>query len=469
MADTILSSNECASILGIASTLPWKANKIVTDNRNVTPGSLFVAIIGERVDGHTFLHDVHKRGASAALVSRIPEDAPKELPMLCVEDVLAALRALALYKRNQGSTRFVGVTGSVAKTSTKEMLATALSSFNTAITPGNANSQVGLPVAMLNMQDDAEFSVFEMAMDGPGQISRLTKIVQPEVSIITTIEPMHIEHLGSMEAIADAKSEIMEGMKEGSSMILPGDNPYFPRLLAAAKRHKLKPVTFGQKEGVDARLLSYEWNGGKATVSALIHNKKLTFTLTTPGKHHAQNAVASLAAVDALGLNVEEAASCLIRFNPIQGRGQIHHVMFEGKAITLIDESYNAGLLAMKATIENAANLRKNNQKLITILGDMRELGDLEESSHLELAEVVAGFGVDLCVGIGQSIKKTTDALANNVETRYYPAVDAFIPECSKIMSAVEDGDVVLVKASRSLGLDKVVTYLLEHQQEPSY
>lgn len=452
-------------ILGSHSTHPWQAHSLVTDSRSVTPGCMFVAIKGERVDGHDFLENAYRAGANAALVTHHPDSAPSDLPLVIVKDVVEALHKIATECCvQQKHATFIGVTGSVGKTSTKEMLAAALSDKNTYATPGNANSQIGLPVAVAHMPENLDYAIIEMGIDRTDQMVNLAYIVRSHVAVITAIQPVHIENFDSIEGIIRAKSEIMCGMRKPRVCVIPKDSEHYDALAEKVRLYSANPITFGKDPTSDICLRSYHWDGHDAHIVASIFKEELVFRLSVPGEHMALNAMAALAVISSLQLDIQKAAENLYCFKPIAGRGVIHHIEQEGKKWTLIDESYNAGLAAMKATIQNASNIRKPGQRLVTILGDMKELGDMEERTHVELANHIKAANVDFCIGVGSAIKVTLDELDDDPKSMHYHHVKDMLCKMGDVMSHIQDGDIVLVKASRSVGLDHIVHYFT-HQK----
>jgi UDP-N-acetylmuramoyl-tripeptide--D-alanyl-D-alanine ligase len=299
---SLWTSRDIAAATGGVASGDFSVSGVAFDSREIGPGDLFIALKGEATDGHRFLGKAVAAGAAGLLVAEATD-----APHVRVDDTMAALNALGAAARARTDVKVIGVTGSVGKTTTKETLFTALDRG----APGRVhrsvksyNNHTGVPLSLARMPADTRFGVFEMGMNHAGEIAALTRLVRPHVAVVTTIAAAHIEHLGSMEAIADAKAEIFEGLEPGGTAIIPFDSPYCDRLRAAAERCGARVVTFGLSEGADAHALYTVAAEAGTLVTARVGEAQLSFTIAQPGQHMVANALAVLAAVAAAGGDV---------------------------------------------------------------------------------------------------------------------------------------------------------------------
>src|SRR5271165_6986063 len=316
---------ELATALGGArsSALTRAVAGVSIDTRMLETGDIFFAIKGETHDGHDHAPRAFEAGAPAAVVSRERADALAVFgPVFAVDDTLEALERLGVASRARTKARIVAVTGSVGKTSAKEMLRVMLSACGgTHASAASYNNHWGVPLTLARMPRGADFGVFEIGMNHAGEITPLAQLARPHVALVTTIAPVHIEHLGSVEAIADAKAEIFLGLEPGGAAALNRDAPQFERLAKAAAAHGARVLTFGRGGDCDARLIEVEATDGGSRVRTRVLGRELAFILGAPGAHMAENALGALLAVDALGADLDVCAAALKRFSPQQGRG----------------------------------------------------------------------------------------------------------------------------------------------------
>ena len=444
-------SAEIAAATGGTASDRFETTGVTFDSREVEPGDLFVAMPGTVHDGHKFVDGAFASGAAGAIVSR-----PVNGPHVLVEDTFAALQALARAARDRCNATIFGVTGSVGKTSTKEALYAALDRNR----PGKVhrsvksyNNHTGVPLSLARMPRDAEFAVLEMGMNNAGEIRALVAQVRPHVALITTIAPAHIENLGSEEAIADAKAEIFEGLEPGGVAILPNDTPHRDRLLKAARRRADRIITFGAGDADVHAVHAVSAEGGGSLISAALLERELTFTISQPGKHWVSNALGVLAAVESVGADVALAGLALADMGSLKGRGQRHRVAIEGGEILLIDESYNANPASMAATIGSLGG-EKGVARRIAVLGPMRELGAHSDELHAGLAPAILSAHIDRLILIGEEMRPLDEALDGSVAVDRVSSVDE---ATDRLRSMVHPGDAVLVKASNSVGLAKLV------------
>jgi UDP-N-acetylmuramoyl-tripeptide--D-alanyl-D-alanine ligase len=444
-------SGEIAAATGGAASASFECAGVTFDSREVAPGDLFVAMPGTVHDGHAFVDKAFAAGAAGAIVSQ-----PVNGPHVLVEDTARALEALGRAARERSRATIVGVTGSVGKTSTKEALYAALDRCH----PGKVhrsvksyNNHTGVPLSLARMPRDAEFAVLEMGMNNAGEIAALTRQVRPYVAVITAIAPAHIENLGSEQAIADAKAEIFEGIEPDGVAIIPNDTPHRDRLVKAARRRADRIITFGGGDADVHAVHAVSAEGGGSLISAALLECELTFTISQRGEHWVTNALAVLAAVEAVGGDVAIAALALADMSGLKGRGQRHTIEIDGGEVLLIDESYNANPASMAATLKSFG-AEGDIQRRIAVLGPMRELGEHSAALHAGLSSAVTGAHVDRLILIGDEMRPLAEKVVGNISLDLVSGVDE---AAETLLRALRPGDAVLVKASNSVGLAKLV------------
>jgi UDP-N-acetylmuramoyl-tripeptide--D-alanyl-D-alanine ligase len=448
-------SDEIAAATGGSASAPFEASGVTFDSREVEPGHLFIALKGEATDGHRFLDQAFATGAAGALVSA---DTPH--PHVRVADTMAALNDLGRASRARSGARICGVTGSVGKTGTKEALYAALDRS----APGEAhrsvksyNNHTGVPLSLARMPRAARFGVFEMGMNHPGELAALTRLVRPHVAIVTAIAPAHREFFSSEEEIADAKGEIFQGLEPDGTAIIPYDSPHRDRLIAAARPHATRIVTFGLGKGADVRARETVGapNGG-SLVAAMLPDAELTFTISQAGAHWVSNALAVLAAVEALGGDLAQTGLALADLPGLKGRGERHVIAVAGGEALLIDESYNANPASMAATLSTFGAGQAAGRR-IAVLGAMRELGGTSAEFHAGLAEPVEAAGVDRLILVGEEMAALAKALGGRLEITHVADAAA---ATQLVRHELRAGDSVLVKGSNSIGLAALVDTL---------
>ena len=449
-------SEEVAAATGGTASAPFEVSGVTFDSREVGPGDLFVAMPGTVRDGHEFVSAAFASGAAGALVSR-----PVDGPHVLVEDTAAALEALGRASRARMQGTVLGVTGSVGKTSTKEALFAALDRY----APGKVhrsvksyNNHTGVPLSLARMPRDAAFAVLEMGMNHAGEIAALTRQVRPHLALVTAIAPAHIENLGSEEAIADAKSEIFEGLEPDGVAIVPNDPPHRDRLVKAARRHADRIVTFGSGDADVHARHAVTATGGGSLISAALLDCDLTFTISQRGEHWVSNALAVLAAVEAVGADLAVAGLALADMGGLKGRGERHNIRRGGGELLLIDESYNANPASMAATLRSLGK-EDGVQRRIAVLGPMRELGEHSDALHAGLAPAIIDAHVDRLILIGEEMRPLAEALVGRTALDLVMTVDDAITALDETVHA---GDAVLVKASNSIGLAKLVDHMVK-------
>jgi UDP-N-acetylmuramoyl-tripeptide--D-alanyl-D-alanine ligase len=445
-------SAEIEAATGGVASASFDATGVTFDSREVEPGWLFVAMPGTAHDGHEFVDKAFANGACAALVSR-----PVDGPHVLVNNVEKALTDLAVARRACGARTVIGVTGSVGKTSTKEALAEALArsrSGHVHRSVKSYNNHTGVPLSLARMPRHSRYAVLEMGMNHAGEIAALTRLVRPHIALITAIAPAHIENLGSIEAIADAKAEIFEGLEPGGVAIIPEDSKQRDRLVKAARGRAERTVTFGISQDADITAMhAVRAERGGTLITARLLDSELTFTLSQRGDHWISNALAVLAAVEAAGGDLAAAGLALGDLGGLKGRGERHVVAVGDGEALLIDESYNANPASMAATLKSLGNEPVEGRK-IAVLGPMRELGDVTRDAHAGLADRAVEAGVAHLILIGEEMEAMVEALEGRIPFDRADDVDGAIAALAKVMAP---GDAVLVKASNSVGLARLV------------
>jgi UDP-N-acetylmuramoyl-tripeptide--D-alanyl-D-alanine ligase len=453
-------STEIAAACNGQAGRRFAADGVSIDSRHVASGDLFVALQGPNFDGHEFIAAALTAGAAGALVHRLPSGMAADMPVVMVRDTLQGLHDLGSAARARSAARIVAVTGSVGKTSTKEALKAALGAFGRSYaSSGNLNNHWGAPLSLARMPRDTEFGVFELGMNHAGEIAPLAVMVRPQVAIITTVEAVHIEFFPSVEAIADAKAEIMDGIESGGAVVLPRDNPQFHRLADhAARRGISRVVSFGSDAGSDARLIDCRVGVNENRVTAEILGRRLSYALGMPGLHQAMNSLAVLAAVAALGLEVPRAAGALAGLTALKGRGARERINLAAGPITLIDESYNASPASVRAALALlSAAMPEGQGRRIAVLGDMRELGAAGPALHEELAPDLAAAGIRRAFLVGPLMFQLHDALPLQMRAGHWgDSVAAIEP----LLADLRAGDVVLVKGSLGTRMAPIVEAL---------
>ena len=464
---------------GGQSTAPWQATGISIDTRTLQPGDLFVALADQR-DGHGFVAEAFTKGAASALVSRRPADVAPDAPLLLVHDVLQALEQLARAARLRTAAKLVGVTGSVGKTSTKDMLAAMLGGQGRVhASAASFNNHWGVPLTLARMPAETKFAVIEIGMNHPGEIAPLARMAQLDVAIITTVAAAHLEAFDSIEAIAREKAAILEGLVPSGTAILPADIGVAAILLEKARGLNLRVLTFGTAEGVDYRLQSPRCTSD-ATCAHLVHPRGTRlFKVASPGLHFAVNALAVLAAGDVLGLDPDIAAHDLGRWSPPVGRGTRERIMVdpvEDLSFDLIDDAFNANPASMAASLAVLALTEPQHGigsvgdgRRIAILGDMLELGPTEGALHAAIADLPALQTISIVHCVGPRMRALYTLLPQWQRGEWVATAAELVPRARHLFDA---GDVVMVKGSKGIKVSLVVDALRKlgqsRQQEPN-
>jgi UDP-N-acetylmuramoyl-tripeptide--D-alanyl-D-alanine ligase len=441
--------------------LPAAVPGLSIDTRTIAPGEAFFAIKGDARDGHDFVGAALETGAGLAVVSAQGlAEMPPGAPLIVVDDVLDGLRDLARAARARTQAKIVAVTGSVGKTGTKDALRLVLAQQgDTHASVASYNNHWGVPLSLARCPQDANYAVFELGMNHAGEIAPLSQLVRPDVAIITTVEPVHLEFFPSVAAIADAKAEIFSGVVPGGAAVVNRDNPHFARLLEAAQIAGVaRIVSFGEHAEADARLLKLALQPDSSAVSARILGTEVTYKLGAPGRHIVLNSLAVLATVALLGADLALAALALADLRPPSGRGARQQLRLPGGTALLIDESYNANPASMRAALALLGQVPMGPRgRRIAVLGDMLELGPQGRELHRALIEPVLAHAIDLVFCSGPLMRALWEALPPERRGGY--AETAAELE-SAVIGAIHAGDAVMVKGSLGSKMGPIVKAL---------
>jgi len=462
---TLWTATDAATATHGRSTRDWAATGVSIDTRTIRPGDLFVALKDVR-DGHDFVAMALSKGAAAALVSHIPEGVPADAPLLIVSDVLKGLEDLGRFARARTKARVIGVTGSVGKTSTKEMLRAILSGQGrTHAAEASYNNHWGVPLTLARMPVDADFAVIEIGMNHPGEIAPLARMARLDVAMITTIAPAHLEAFGGLDGIAAEKAAIFQGLEPGGQAVIPLDTPTAAILLDAAQGHAT--ATFGADPKADYHLAHVTVGDHATIIRATRRGASFLFKIASPGRHFAANGLGALAVADALGLDPVIAATDLGHWAPPQGRGTRERIEIDpldGLAFDLIDDAFNSNPASLAAALDVliAANPqdavgRVATGRRIAVLGDMLELGPTEGELHLAVARHPGLAAISTIHCVGPRMQALWNALPRAQRGQW---VDTAPELATHARALVDAGDVVLVKGSKGIKVSLVVDAL---------
>lgn len=435
------------------ATKPFCVSGVTINSREMVPGDLYIAIKGDKLDGHAFVADALAKGAGAAVVSQIPDGVSADAPLLIVPNTQRAMEDIGVAARARFSGKVVAVTGSVGKTTTKELLKLALGGCASVhASGGSLNNHWGVPLTLSRLPEDAGFAVIEVGMNHYGEIRTLNSFVKPHLALITAIAPAHIEFFGSLDAIADAKSEIFESLS--GPALLPADCDQYARLAARAAQAGVHDIRRFGGAG-EGRIVSYTEDVSGADVSAVIAGLPVSFRLGAPGRHNAAGAVAALLTVAELGGDVAAAAAALRGFAALKGRGA--RLALGGAVV--IDECYNANPASMTAALSllSSAPGRK-----VAVLGDMLEMGAYAPALHAGLTDAVMASGASPVFLCGENMKSLWERLPPDIRGGY--AVDS-ATLAPLVAQAVLPGDTVLVKGSNGSRMTVVIDALKAREE----
>ena len=447
MSKPLWTSAEIAKATGGEASGDFTVSGLSIDTRTIEAGDLFVPLKDVR-DGHDFIPMAMEKGAGGTL-----SEIAVEGHAVIVKDSLQALRDLGKESVQRSQALRIAVTGSVGKTSVKEALAHMFSAFgNTHKSLKSYNNHWGVPLTMARMPQEAEFGVFEMGMNHAGELSDLSHLLRPDIALITTVAAVHLAHFESVEAIADAKAEIIEGLDADGIVILNADNAYTTRIAAKVKGNKI--IYFGYEDTADVQIISADVTAQGSQISLVIDGGQIDIDLNIPGEHWVSNAASCIAVAHAAGLDLTKAAIALSGVKAEGGRGEISELSIDGKSITLIDEAYNANPTSMTAAIKL---LGLKSGRRLAVLGDMAELGKDELAMHAGLTDPLEDAGVARVIVSGECMRALRGALPQPMRGAW---TQDWAGALAALKGEIQDGDVVLVKGSNSAGLGKLVAAL---------
>ena len=441
MLEPLWTADEIARAAGgLVQGLHFQASGVSIDTRTLQPGDLFVALRGER-DGHAFARDAFGKGAVAVLASELVDG-----PHVLVDDTFVGLERMGLWARERAQARRAAVTGSVGKTSVTQAVKAALELAGPAHgSVKSYNNQIGVPLTLARMPGETLRAVFEIGMNHAGEIEPLSRLVAPHAVAITTVGPVHTENFEDGEqGVARAKAEIFAGLAPGGPAVLNADDGWFAFLHGEARRAGAEVRSFGAAEGAAARLTGFEPHGGGAVVRADWHGRPIDFTIAQSGVHWGLNSLCVLLLLEAMDVDLQTGLQALAGFTPLEGRGLEREVPLAGGAFTLIDESYNANPISMRAAIATLGAHPAQGRR-IAVLTDMLELGADAAPRHAGLAGSLEAAGVDLAFCAGPLMKSLWDALPAGLRGGYASGAADLAPA---VTGAVGPGDVVMVKGS---------------------
>ncbi|WP_194094480.1 UDP-N-acetylmuramoyl-tripeptide--D-alanyl-D-alanine ligase [Marivivens aquimaris] len=468
MTDVLWTADDAAKATGGTSTADWQATGVSIDTRTLKPGDLFVALKAAR-DGHEFVSQALEKGAAAALVTHRPEGVAEDAPLLVVDDVLRGLEDLGRAARARTKARVVAVTGSVGKTSTKEMLRTALApQGKTHAAEASYNNHWGVPLTLARMPADTRYAVIEIGMSNPGEIEPLARMARPHVAMVTTVAAVHLEAFENVEGIAIEKASIVKGLEANGVAVLNGDLDTSHILIDAAKEQGAKVVTFGQNAGNHHRMLDVRIREGHTVGCARAWRTPILIKVGTEGRHFAVNALGVVAAMSALGADRVRGLMDLAEWAPPAGRGMIEQIHLDtarsGEYFDLLDDAFNANPTSLSASLEVLASRqprdgcgRKVRGRRVAILGDMLELGTDEAAMHARMADDPSMADVDVVHCAGPLMRHLFEALPEDQRGHYTKTAQDMLQDVSRL---VDTGDVVLVKGSKGSKISLVVDAL---------
>ena len=436
------------------STQDWRAGGVSIDTRTLDKGDLFIALKAER-DGHDFVAQALSKGAAAAMVSYIPDGLDETAPLLLVEDIQRALEALGVAARDRSQARIIAVTGSVGKTSTKDMLHVILARQGRAhASVASYNNHWGVPLTLARMPIDTEFGIFEIGMNHQGEIAPLARQVRPHVAMITTVSEAHLETFANIEEIAREKASIMEGLGKHGAAVLNADIATAGVLREVAQKLDCSKVWFGSGNQ-STRLIKSEIENDVTRVQAQVAQDMVTFSLQTLGKHFVFNALGALASIAVLGGDLQRAAADLSLWQPGEGRGARKTIQTASGTFEIIDDAYNANPASMAAALDVLA-LSKAKRR-VAILGDMRELGSNAPSIHADLSKLKAFENIDLVHTVGNHMEALGLRLAKTQQGMHAQTAQDLL---GKFEHTLQEDDCILIKASLGTGLSVIVKAL---------
>ena len=423
------------------------------DSRSIKSDELFVAVKAKR-DGHNFINDAIRLGAKGALVDHVPAEIPSNTPLLLVPSVQEALENLGKYQRERSQAKLVAITGSVGKTSSKNMLKTILEvQGKTHASPASFNNYLGVPLTLANLPIDATYAVVEIGMNKPGEIEPLARMTAADVVLITAIGKAHLEAFGDIAGIAHEKAQIVKGLKSRGIAVLNADTPGYEILKKQTIKNGSQFISFG---GIDGNLRAKKMQklNGRIKVQCQFNDRDLEFIVGSSGFHFVENSLGVLLCADCLGANIEKASQDLAKWEPSSGRGSFEKIFLPSGNIFLIDDAFNANPSSMKSALQLLTQRTLNCSRRVAFLGDMLELGENEVMLHEEIISWPELADVDIIHTLGPLMYHLHKKLPSNIKGCHYESKNELIADLENILQA---GDKVLVKSSKSVGLSSIV------------
>ena len=453
---SLWTAKEIAAATGGTASEDFAIESLSIDTRSLETGALFVPLKDAR-DGHDFIPGAREAGAGAVLSEYTDEIAPA----LIVDDTLAALRALAIAARTRSDAVRIAVTGSVGKTSLKEAISTICQGQGkTHKSLKSFNNHWGVPLTLAAMPSGTQYGIFEAGMNHAGELADLSPLIAPDIAVITKIAPAHLAHFKDIDAIAAAKAEIFEGVVDGGAAVLNADDDYFGYLSGMAQKRGLKIVTFGKDQSADVRITSCAVTPGHISADLVIDGAVYALRMGLDGQHWLTNGACAVAAAMAAGIDPQKSIDRLEAFGALPGRGERLSLNIEGKAVTVIDESYNANPESMRAAI---AMLENSKGRTLAVLGDMFELGAGELEHHVDLAIPLAAAGVARVIVTGECMRVLRGALPQTMRGPWASGAEHAL---AALIHELQDGDTVLIKGSNATGLSGLVAQLKKYKKE---
>ncbi|MBQ8795992.1 MAG: UDP-N-acetylmuramoyl-tripeptide--D-alanyl-D-alanine ligase [Clostridia bacterium] len=433
---------------GDSEVLSLEASCITTDSRKAGKGSVFAAIVGERVDGHSFIPQCVEMGTICSVCERAPAD---NSPHILVKNTPEALRKIAKAYREKFDIPFVGISGSVGKTSTKEIIASVLSEhFHTHKTQGNFNNALGVPITLFALEETHTAAVIEMGISDFGEMSILAEMSQPDIAVLTNVGKCHLENLKDLQGVLKAKTEMLNYLKKGGTVVLNGDDE---NLRKASLPEGSKVLYYGLSEENDVYATDIK-SDNESYTDFTVHTKEGSFEarIHSLGNHMVQNALASVCVAKTLGLSEEEIVEGLKNYRTIGGRANI----IKTEKLTLIDDCYNANPESMKASLKTLSNFEG---RRVALLGDMKELGKKEKELHFEIGKLAAELKLDLLIAVGDLSLEMYKAARPYIDAEWYQSIEEARLYMYEMLTI---GDTVLVKASHSMNFSELVEQIKE-------
>ena len=437
---------EIANITKGRITCDFEGDQLSIDSRIVNKNDIFVALPGAN-DGHNFVADAIKRGAAGAIVTRIPEGLDEKAPLVIVENSKEAIVKLAEHNRKTINAKYIAITGSAGKTSTKEMLKIALEEHgNTFAGFGNYNNDLGVPVCMASIPKNSDYVILEAGMNQPGEINYLSKLIHPDISIVTNVEPVHLWSFENVAAIAKEKASIVDGLVDGGVAIINNQSKEFDALLEYLEQRHVKKITVGPKS--DCSILNYQVAEDGAMIEAKIFDQHIRYKLGFTSPQQISNSLFPLVLSAYLGLDVQKSADALYNFKLLKGRGEICKL---NNGATLIDDSYNANPASLAAALEN---LSKYQGKKLAIMADMLELGKDAKLFHAGLYNEQVFSKIDGVITCGEMMENLYQKLPKHLQKGHFKN---YADIMNNIGAIIENYDVILVKGSKGTSLYKII------------